>query len=400
MLLKYLLLSSTSIRAIFANKLRSALTTLGIVIGVAAVVMMVSTAGSASEAVTSTIRGLGSNIVFVFTRFSESSTAQKNLTEADMKMIENIPYVRRVVPETQANMFVSYSSNSLRTAIISTTPDFETVRNTHPAVGRFITENDLISLNRVIVLGATLAEKLFDNESPLGKTVRIRDIPFTVAGVLEKRGGSPFGQSPDDLAIIPITTAQQRLYGTKRIDIITAEIIDESLVGLASEEIKETLKRKHAVKKDEDMFFQVLTQQDILSITGTVTRILTVLLAGIAAISLVVGGIGIMNIMLVSVTERTREIGIRKAVGAKKSDILIQFLIEAVLLCVTGGIVGILLGYAGSIAVAKLGGWTPVIQPSTVILAFSFSAFVGIFFGIYPAYKAASLNPIEALRYE
>lgn len=397
-MLKLVLTLRTALNSLFANKMRSSLTMLGIIIGVAAVVMMISIGNSASSAVTSAIEGLGSNIIFVFNNPSAPST--RNLSEDDINDIKRLPYVTEAIPELQSPIVVSYSGEEDRFSMIATVPEFESVRNTHPLFGRFITLSDTESLSKVAVIGYNIYDRFFQDEQPLGKILKINGVPFTIVGVLEKKSGSPFGQSPDDIVIIPITTAQQRLFGQKRIDLISVQVADEKIVPLVSDEINSMLKRKYNISSDEDSFFRIFTQEDILSVTGTVTGILTILLAGIASISLLVGGIGIMNIMLVSVTERTREIGIRKAVGAKKRDILIQFLAEALVLCITGGVVGAFLGIAGSNLIARIGNWEPVIGASTIVLAFGFSAAVGVFFGIYPAYKAANLHPIEALRYE
>jgi ABC-type antimicrobial peptide transport system permease subunit len=368
---------------------------LGIIIGVAAVVIMISVGNSASFAVTNAIRSLGSNVVFVFSGGSESET----LSSDDILSIEKIPYVKSVVPELHSALSVSYKTKLKRTTVVATTPLYESVRNFHPLFGRFITENDMVSLNKVVVIGSKLSEDLFENENPIGKILKIQNMPFVVVGVLEKKGGSAFG-SPDDFCIIPLTTAQQRLFGVNRIDMLSVEVADEDLIKLTSNEINELLKRNHNIKRDEDRFYNILTQEDILSTTSSITNIMTILLAGIASVSLLVGGIGIMNIMLVSVTERTREIGIRKAVGAKRKDILIQFLIEAMFLCIVGGSLGIFLGIGGSYVIARFGNWQPIVRLETILLGFLFSAAVGMFFGIYPAYKAANMNPIEALRYE
>lgn len=392
---KFGLIIKTALRSLFANKLRSSLTMLGIIIGVAAVVIMISIGNSASAAVTNAVRSLGSNVVFVFAQ----NSASDYLRQQDITSIEKIPYIKTVVPELHSVLPVSYKTEIQRTTIVATSPDYESVRNSHPIYGRFINENDIVSQNKVVVIGANIAENLFSGENPLGKVIKIQDIPFVIIGVLEKKGGSSFG-SADDLCIIPLSTAQQRLFGTDKIDILSIEVLNEGFVSIASDQINEILKKNHNISRDEDRFYNILTQQDILSATSSITNIMTILLAGIASVSLLVGGIGIMNIMLVSVTERTREIGIRKAVGAKKRDILIQFLIEALFLCITGGILGIVLGVTGSLIVASIGGWQPVVSINTILLGFLFSAAVGVFFGLYPAWKASNLNPIEALRYE
>lgn len=397
-MLKLMLTLKTAFNSLLANKLRSSLTMLGIIIGVAAVVMMISIGNSASSAVTSAIEGLGSNVIFIFN--TPSAASSKSLSEQDLFDIKRLPYVEQAIPELQSPTVVSYLGKEDRFSLLATVPEYESVRNSHPLFGRFITISDIESLSKVAVIGYNLYEEFFDTEQPIGKIIKINGVPFTVIGVLEKKGGSPFGQSPDDVVIIPLSTAQQRLFGEKRIDLISVQVSDEKIVPLVSDEIDSMLKRKYNISSEEDSFYRIFTQEDILSVTGTVTGILTILLAGIASISLLVGGIGIMNIMLVSVTERTREIGIRKAVGARKRDILVQFLTEALVLCIIGGTTGTIIGITGSHLIARIGNWEPVIGTSTILLAFGFSAAVGVFFGLYPAYKAANLHPIEALRYE
>lgn len=399
-MIKIFLTLKTAVRSLYANKLRSALTMLGIVIGVAAVVMMISIGNSASAAVSSTIEGLGSNVIFISSGRGEPGSGTKSLTESDIGQIERLPSVENVVSELQAGVNLSYLEESKQTYIVGTQPEYESVRNSHPVMGRFITTKDLKAQERVVVLGYGLYKDLFSDKNPIGKMIKINGLPFKVVGVLEKKGGFSFGQGVDDTCIIPISTAQNRLFGTKRIDMLSVKVVDERLISSASKEIDELLKKLYNITSEEQKFYRIISQQQILSATGQVTGILTVLLAGIAGISLLVGGIGIMNIMLVSVTERTREIGIRKAVGAKRRDILFQFLMEAMILCVIGGIIGIIIGVEGSGLIAQLGNWEPVVLSSTIIIAFLFSAAVGIFFGLYPAFKASRLNPIDALRYE
>lgn len=396
--MKYYLILITSIRSLFSNKMRSFLTLLGIIIGVAAVLMMISIGTSASSAVTSSIKGLGSNLIFVFS--TPNASTSKQIGFGEVEAILRIPHVRRVLPQVNIGATVSYFANSIETQVIGTKPEYEEMRNSHPLYGRFITDADLSSSAKVAVIGSNAASELFRNEVPLGKIVRINGIPFTVVGVLEPKGSQSIGYNPDDMIIIPLTTAQQRLLGANKIDMLSVEVDSEELVLSVKNNITELLNQRFNVKKEEDEPFRILTQEELISTASQVTGILTVLLAGIASISLIVGGIGIMNIMLVSVTERTREIGIRKAVGARKADILLQFLIESVILCVAGGLIGIFLGFLGSYIVADFGGWTPVVSLPTLLLSFGFAVFIGLFFGLYPAYRAASLNPIEALRYE
>ncbi|MCX7831329.1 MAG: ABC transporter permease [Actinobacteria bacterium] len=396
--MKSYLIFLTSIRSLLANKLRTLLTLLGIIIGVATVLMMISVGTSASSAVTSSIKGLGSNLIFIYNL--PNSPENKQINESDLSAIGRIPHVKKVLPQVSFSATIQYGSSTMDIQVNGTEPDFEEMRNAHPVLGRFITSVDIASSAKVAVIGYGVYEELFKDGSFFGKVVRINGMPFTVVGVLEKKGSQSLGYNPDDMVIVPITTAQQRILGSNRIDLISVEIDSESLVPIISNEIESLLKRRHMIESQEDESFRILTQEEIISTASQITGILTVLLAGIASISLLVGGIGIMNILLVTVTERTKEIGLRKAIGAKKSDIMLQFLIESITLCSIGGLLGILLGYLGSILIARFGGWIPVVSPSTIALSFSFAVLVGLFFGIYPAYKAASLNPIDALRYE
>jgi len=396
--MKYFLILNTAVRSLFANKLRSFLTILGIVIGVASVVIMISIGNSASYAVTENIKSLGSNVVFLYSR--PTAATNRSLTRGDLEYLKKLPYVKRAVPQINLNLNIWYGSSSENAQITATYPEFEEVRSAHPLIGRFINDADIAAANRVAVIGFNLAKNLFGSENPLGKIIRIGNFPFTVVGVLESKGGQGMGISLDDSCIIPFSTAELRITGNDQIDLISIEAESEAVVRPLVEEIDIYLMKKYKISSDNDKFYMIMSQEDILSTAESITSILTILLAGIASISLIVGGIGIMNIMLVSVTERTREIGIRKAVGAKKKDILMQFLVEAVILCFFGGIIGIVLGIAGSHLIAYYGNWVPVISLSSILLAFGFSAFVGLFFGLYPAYRAANLNPIEALRYE
>lgn len=396
--MKIWLILKTSLRNLSVNKLRTFLTLLGIIIGVSTVLMMISVGNSAASAVTSTIKGLGSNLIFVFNLHNVSETLQIN--ESDLYAIARLPHVMKAIPQVNVIASANYMSESLDVSVAGTYPEFEEMRNFHPLMGRFIRHEDVASSAKVAVIGYSVYEKFFSGTNPLGKVIKLNNVPFKVVGVVGKKGSQSLGFNPDEMVIAPITTVQQRFIGTGRIDVISIEADSESSVQQVSSDVKELLKRRRNLKSEDEEFFRILTQEEIISTASQITNILTVLLAGIASISLLVGGIGIMNIMLVTVTERTREIGIRKAVGARKVDILIQFLFESVILCSFGGLIGIMLGYAGSIAIARFGGWTPVVYPSTVALSFGFAVTIGIFFGLYPAYKAASLNPIEALRYE
>jgi len=403
-----------AMRALAANKLRSTLTMLGIVIGVSAVIALLAIGQGAQQAITREIQGIGSNVIVVFPGAISHGGVRTALGTAPSLTLEdvqaladpaNAPDVAAVAPTLTRNAQVVYGGENLNTQVSGTTPSYSWIRNFRVARGRFVEEQDLDTLARVAVLGDATARTLFRGADPLNQLIRIKGVPFRVVGVLEPKGGSSFfGGNQDDIIFIPITTAQVRLLGGRtasgrQVSAILASASSEARIYQAMEQITLTLRRRHKIEGDQDDF-TVLSQQDLLGAFNQVTTILTVFLAAIAGISLVVGGIGIMNIMLVSVTERTREIGIRKAVGAKRRDILMQFLIEAVLLSLVGGGVGILVGTGVARLVDSTGAIITVVSPESVLLAVGFSVAVGLFFGLYPAARASALNPIEALRYE
>jgi putative ABC transport system permease protein len=393
-----------------ANKARSALTILGIVIGVGAVIALVSIGRGAQSTITGSIEGIGTNLLFVFRGGSEDVRNPKPITLEDAQAIADpfqAPSVIGVAPVMQGSGKVTAAGESTTTQITGVTPDYAPVRNYKLSEGQFIVESQLLGRSSVVVLGTDVADKLFGRTQGLvGETVRIEGQPFRVIGILESRGGSAFSNE-DNVAIIPLTTAQVRLLrrsNRDQVDVIFVQAISPETVSAASEEVTQILRTRHrtAIGADD---FTILSQQDFVATASTITGVLTIFLGGIAAISLLVGGIGIMNIMLVSVTERTREIGLRKAVGAKKTDILIQFLAESAVLSLIGGIIGIGLGWAismvvGQIAAANNATLNPYLSLDTILLATLFSTAVGLFFGIYPANRAASLEPVEALRYE
>jgi putative ABC transport system permease protein len=393
-----------------ANKARSALTILGIVIGVGAVIALVSIGRGAQSTITGSIEGIGTNLLFVFRGGSEDVRNPKPITLEDAQAIADpfqAPSVIGVAPVMQGSGKVAAAGESTTTQITGVTPDYAPVRNYKLSEGQFIDESQLLGRSSVVVLGTDVADKLFGRTQGLvGETVRIEGQPFRVIGILESRGGSAFSNE-DNVAIIPLTTAQVRLLrrsNRDQVDVIFVQAISPETVSAASEEVTQILRTRHrtAIGADD---FTILSQQDFVATASTITGVLTIFLGGIAAISLLVGGIGIMNIMLVSVTERTREIGLRKAVGAKKTDILIQFLAESAVLSLIGGIIGIGLGWAismvvGQIAAANNATLNPYLSLDTILLATLFSTAVGLFFGIYPANRAASLEPVEALRYE
>ncbi len=393
-----------------ANKLRSGLTILGIVIGVGAVIALVSIGRGAENTITGSIQGIGTNLIFVIRGGSEEVRNPKPLTLGDASAIADpfqAPSVSAVAPILQGQGQISFGGESTITTLQGVTPEYAPVRNTVVAEGEFINESHILGQASVVLLGPDVAERLFGRTSGLvGETVRIEGQPFRVIGVLEPRGGSAFNNQ-DDVAMIPLTTAQVRLLRRStrdRVDMLMVQALSARDVPRASEEIAQILRTRHRTTIGADDF-TILTQQDFLDTARTITSVLTIFLGGIAAISLLVGGIGIMNIMLVSVTERTREIGLRKALGARKIDILVQFLTESSVLSLIGGLIGIFLGWAisvvvGSIAAANDAPIDPAVGIDTVLLATIFSTAVGLFFGLYPANRAASLEPVEALRYE
>jgi len=399
-----------ALESLSTNKLRSGLTILGIVIGVAAVISIVSIGRGAEYTITGSIQGIGTNLLFVFRGGSEEVRNPKPLTLGDAQAIADpfqAPSIENVASTLRSRGKVTFAGESTTTEIEGITPSYAPVRNLQVSEGEFINEGHMLGQASVVLLGTEVAETLFGRtEDILGETVRIEGQPFRVIGILESKGGSAFSNE-DDRVLIPLTTAQQRLIRRTprdRVDLILAQAISSDAVPQAREEVSEILRTRHrtAIGADD---FTILTQEDFLDTARTITNVLTIFLGGIAGISLLVGGIGIMNIMLVSVTERTREIGLRKALGARKIDILVQFLTESSLLSFLGGVIGIGLGWAISYAVGRYAESrnTPI-DPSigldVVLLATLFSAAVGLFFGLYPANRAANLEPVEALRYE
>ncbi|HXF86481.1 MAG TPA: ABC transporter permease [Anaerolineales bacterium] len=400
-----------ALESLSSNKLRSGLTVLGIVIGVAAVIAMLAVGKGAEASITGSISGIGTNLLFVFRGDpGDNIRNPKPLTMGDAEALRDqfaAPSIEAVAPALQGSAIVTFGGEQTIPQVFGVTPEYFKVRNIKLAEGEFITEEHILGRASVVLLGPEVAEKLFGHaDGVTGETVRIEGQPFRVIGVLESKGGGAFG-SEDNQVIVPFTTAQTRLIRRStndRVDIIFVQAVSGDLVPQAAEEIAQILRARHRTPIGADDF-TIFTQQDLLTTFGTITGILTIFLGGIAGISLLVGGIGIMNIMLVSVTERTREIGLRKALGARKRDILTQFLTESSLLSLIGGIIGILFGWlisalVGRIAEASGTAFTPVVGLDAVLLATIFSAAVGLFFGIYPANRAANLEPVEALRYE
>ena len=400
-----------ALESLSGNKLRSGLTVLGIVIGVAAVIAMLAVGQGAEASITGSISGIGTNLLFVFRGDpGDNIRNPKPLTLSDADALRDqfaAPSIEAVAPALQCSAIVSFSGEQTSPDIMGVTPEYFQVRNYNVSEGEFFTEEHMLGRASVALLGPEVAENLFGHaDGVTGETIRIEGQPFRIIGVLESRGGGAFG-SEDNQVLIPFTTAQARLIRrstSDRVDIIFVQAVSGDVVSQASEEIAAILRTRHRTPVGADDF-TVFTQQDLLTTFQSITGILTIFLGGIAGISLLVGGIGIMNIMLVSVTERTREIGLRKALGARRRDILIQFLTESSLLSVIGGIIGIIFGWLIAFAVGKIAEanetvFVPVVGLDAVTLATLFSAAVGLFFGIYPANRAASLEPVEALRYE
>ncbi|HRN51300.1 MAG TPA: ABC transporter permease [Anaerolineales bacterium] len=408
--MNYLNSFTVALESLAANKLRSALTVLGIVIGVAAVIAMLAVGRGAQSTITGTIEGIGTNLLFVISGGNSDVTNPKPLTLADAQAMQDpfsAPSVIGVAPMMQGSATVAAQGETTSTVLDAVTPDYGPVRNVELVEGEFISEAHILSRSAVVILGPDVAEALFDRtEGVVGETVRIEGQPFRVIGLLVSKGGSGF-TSEDNRVIVPLTTAQSRLLRRStpnRVDMILVQAASSDAVPQASEEIAAILRARHRTGIGADDF-TVLNQQDFLDTAAAVTGVLTVFLGGVAAISLLVGGIGIMNIMLVSVIERTREIGLRKALGARKRDILIQFLAESSMLSLLGGVLGIIFGWlislaVGAVAAASNADITPVIGLDSVLLATLFSMAVGLFFGLYPANRAASLEPVEALRFE
>ena len=393
--------------ALRANKLRSLLTMLGIVIGVAAVIAVVALGTGAQSAVKDRISSLGTTLLTIMPGqqrgMGVSFDQSMKLTMEDAAAIEDrSPNITAVQPEMTSRLQVQYLNQNTNTSVVGTTSNYLEVRKYQLQAGRMFSRSEDEGRQRVAVLGPTVLETLGINspDAIIGEPVRIRGIQFTVIGVLKSKGQStPFG-NPDDQVLVPITTGRFRLFGSDRLRSISVLAQSEAKIPDAMADVQRVLRREHRLAQPRPDDFQIRSQADFLNTLGETTQVFTYLLSGIAAVSLLVGGIGIMNIMLVSVTERTREIGIRKALGATKSNILLQFLIEAVVLCLLGGLIGALVGSGGATAMSAFFQWNTIISPAAIAAAFVFSAVVGVVFGVWPARRAAGLDPIVALRYE
>ena len=404
-------------RALAANKLRAALTMLGIIIGVAAVITLMSVGRGVQNYITGQFAGLGSNLLFVFPgsskeprSFMAGASGASTLTDGDARALadpQRAPDVLRVSPVVRQRAQVVAGRENALTTVRGVTPNYASVRDYNKTVGTFIRDVDVLERARVVLVGSDVVDRLFPNgEYPLGRMIRVAGTAYRIVGLLEKKGGNSFG-SEDDSMMVPLTTALERLSqapmrrGEHVVSAITIQAVGQNRMNAAADQITAILRERHKIAFRDEDDFTVFNQTDILNVFGQITGVITAFLGAIAGISLVVGGIGIMNIMLVSVTERTREIGLRKAVGAKPRDIRLQFLVEAVVLSVTGGLIGIALGTAGALLISRLvEGFQAIVSLDAIALATGFSAAVGLFFGLYPAWRAGNLNPIDALRYE
>ncbi|HYC42467.1 MAG TPA: ABC transporter permease [Noviherbaspirillum sp.] len=401
-----------ALNALRVNKLRSILTMLGIIIGVAAVITMIAVGAGAQQRVEDQIKNLGSNLMIILPGSTTSSGvrlgagANQSLTDDDAAaIVREVPEVQVAAPSNRRTEQVVASGSNWSTTIYGVNPDYFEAREWPLQSGRMFDQAELTGNAKVALIGLTAARQLFGDLDPLDQTIRIRKVPFTVIGVLDRKGQSMMGQDQDDVIMLPLNTARNRLFGNtqgklRRVGTIQVKVREGASMQVAEEKIRELLRQRQRTQPGQDDAFTVRNLTELLQAQEESSRIMTLLLAAVASVSLLVGGIGIMNIMLVSVTERTREIGLRMAVGARGSDILRQFLVEAMTLSLIGGFVGIVLGITGSWAVGELTGWATRMSPESIVLAVGFSAGIGIFFGFYPARKAASLLPIQALRYE
>ncbi|HHV52054.1 MAG: ABC transporter permease [Synergistales bacterium] len=402
--------SRVSFRAIVSNKMRSGLAMLGIVIGVGAVIAMLALGAGATMQIKNVMSSMGSNLLVIRPgtvtsggiRMGAGSTPSLTLSDA-MAIKEECPSVEEVLAQYSGTAQVVYGNQNWSTQISGVTEGVFVVNDWQLKSGRPFMEQNIRSAAKVAILGTTVAEELFGYSDPVGETIRIKNIPFQVIGVLESKGESSWGRDQDDVVMVPVTTAQKRLFGMPRPDMvssITIKVRSEDLMSKAQEEVTLLLRQRHKISSSQDDDFTVRNMEQAMEAAQQSMKVMSLLLGSIASVSLLVGGIGIMNVMLVSVTERTREIGIRMAVGATSKDIMLQFLVESGMLSMTGGFVGVLFGTILSRILSSVFDWQTIVLPGSIALAFGFSALVGIVFGLYPAYKASLLNPIEALRYE
>jgi putative ABC transport system permease protein len=406
-LLRSLLTALISVRALRRNKLRSSLTTLGIIIGVASVVLMVAVGNGAQARIESQVAALGQNLLTVFAGSRRSGAVNSGLGSASTITLADADAITREVtdvvavsPEVSTTAQAIANGRNWSTSVAGESPDYLKIRDWKLAAGSMFTEREVRSAAKVAVIGSKTANQLFGPLNPIGQSVRIKNIPFVIIGLLESKGAGMGGQNQDDRLIIPYTTAMKRITGERYLRSINLQIGSSDRMEVAQEQISSLLRQRHRLLPGRDDDFNIFNQKEIADTVNSISKVITLLLGAVAGISLLVGGIGIMNIMLVSVTERTREVGLRIAVGAQASHIRLQFLIEAITLSLFGGLIGVLFGVGASKLVGVVADFKAVVSIGSILLAFSVSSAIGIFFGFYPATKAAAMDPIEALRYE
>jgi len=396
-------------QAMNANRMRTFLTMLGMIIGVGAVILMLAIGQGVRQKVESTIASMGSNLFIVLSGSTTSGGARMGfgaaptLTLADAQAIEELPGVGAVAPAAPGTAQLVYGANNWSTSVYGTTPSYLVVRNWTLAEGAPFTESDVRSATRVALLGQTVVQNLFGNEDPVGRTIRIKDSPYLVLGVLAAKGQSLDGRDQDDTVLIPVTTAQRKLFGSQFQGSVRFMMVQATSAGVmpaVQKEMTNLLRQRHRIRQGEDDDFSIRNLTALMNTAATTAQVFSLMLGAIASISLVVGGIGIMNIMLVSVTERTREIGIRMAIGARAADVLLQFLLEAIMISLIGCVIGVVLGVGGAFLIYAVSGFNVVVTPVSIVMSFGVAAAIGIFFGWYPARKASRLKPIDALRYQ
>ena len=410
--MNFLALLRIALRALAVNKLRSALTMLGIVIGVGAVIVMIAVGGGAQARVEEQIRALGSNLLLVMPGSTTAGGVRMGFGSGSTLTEDDVAAINREIPEAlgapalRGSAQVIWGNANWSTQIFGVTPEYLDVRQWPLASGRSFEPAEMAAAAKVCLIGATVAKQLFGSSDPLDQSIRIKRVPFTVIGVLDVKGQSLMGTDQDDLVLVPIKTARSRVLGTasaarnRTVGTIWVKVADGLDTKVVEEQVRSLLRQRHRIQAGADDDFSLRNLAEVMAAQEASSRVLALLLAAVASVSLLVGGIGIMNIMLVSVTERTREIGLRMAVGARTRDILGQFLVEAVTLSLIGGLAGVALGIGGAMAIAQFAGWRIVLSPEAVGLAVAFAFAIGVFFGFYPARKAARLNPVEALRFE
>jgi putative ABC transport system permease protein len=402
----------SALQSLRINVLRSALTTLGIVIGVGAVIAMVAIGAGAEARVSALISSLGTNILMITPGTVQSGGVRLGagtrpaLTLDDAEAIQyEIPAVQASAPVVRGNGQIVFGNGNWATTINGITAEYFETREWYADAGREFTSEDIVNANKVVILGATVADKIFEGGDPIGQIIRLQNVPLEVVGVLSRKGESPWGGDQDDIVMIPVSTAKKRVLGERQlrgnlVNSIMVKVRSADDLAEATDGVRDLLRQRHRLRGDRADDFNLRNMSDALQTRAESSRVMTLLLASIASVSLLVGGIGIMNIMLVSVTERTREIGLRMAIGARGRDILAQFVTEAVVLSSIGGLAGVLGGVGASMIIASAAGWPMLVEPDSIVIAVLFSAAIGVFFGFYPARRAAKLDPIEALRYE